>query len=248
MRAMHARTFLMASALAVVCSVHAPATVAAQSVDEIVAKNIAAKGGAEALKAVQAMRITARVTPQPDVELPVTITMARPNKLKQETTFQGQQMVTAFDGQTAWTINPLAGMTTPRAIEGAELESLRTQADMDGPLVDYKSKGSTVELIGSDTIGDKKAVKLKITRKDGQSQELYLDADTGLELKAVNQVVRQGQTFNVESYFSNYRKEGSLNMEHTINQKIMGQDVVFTIEKVEILPEVDPQIFKMPGK
>jgi outer membrane lipoprotein-sorting protein len=178
----------------------------------------------------------------------VTITTSRPNKLKQESVIQGQQIVMAFDGETAWTVNPLLGTDSPRAVEGPELDNLRNQADMDGPLVDYKSKGTTVELVGPEVVGDKKTNKLKITRKDGQSQELYLDVDTGLEVKAVNTVIRQGQTFTVESYFSNYRSVGGLTIAHSIMQKIMGQDVAFTIDKVEILPDVDPAIFKMPSR
>jgi outer membrane lipoprotein-sorting protein len=220
----------------------------AQSVDDIIAKNLAAKGGVAALKAVRAMRITATVRPTPEMSIPVTITTSRPNKLKQESVVQGQQIVMAFDGQTAWSVNPLMGAETPRPIEGPELDSLRSQADMDGPLLDYKGKGTTVELVGTETVGDKKTHKLKITRKDGQSQELYLDVDTGLEVKAVNQVTRQGQTFTVESYFSDYRSVGGLKMAHSVQQKIGGQDVSFTIDKAEILPEVDDAIFKMPGK
>lgn len=225
-----------------------PAGAAGQSVDEVVAKNLAAKGGVTALKAVRAMRISATVKPNPEMEIPVTITTARPNKLKQESSVQGQKIIMAFDGTTAWSVNPLMGADTPRPIEGPELDNLRSQADMDGPLVDYKTKGTTVELAGTETVGDKKTNKLKITRKDGQSQELFLDADTGLEVKAINQVVRQGQTFTVESYFSDYRPVGGLTMAHNITQKMMGQDVSFTITKVEILPEVDDAIFRMPGK
>jgi outer membrane lipoprotein-sorting protein len=225
-----------------------PAGAAAQTVDEIVAKNLTAKGGVPALKAVRAMRISATVKPTPEIEIPVTITTARPNKLKQESSVQGQQIIMAFDGTTAWSINPLMGVDTPRPIEGPELDSLRSQADMDGPLVDYKTKGTTVELVGTETVEGKKTNKLKITRKDGQSQELFLDADTGLEVKAISQVVRQGQTLTVESYFSDYRAVSGLTMAHTIRQKMMGQDVAFTVNKVEILPEVDDAIFKMPGK
>jgi outer membrane lipoprotein-sorting protein len=221
---------------------------AAQTVDEIVAKNLAAKGGVAALKAVRAMRISATVKPTPEIEIPVTITTARPNKLKQESSVQGQQIIMAFDGTTAWSVNPLMGADTPRPIEGPELDSLRSQADMDGPLVDYKIKGTTVELVGTETVEGKKANKLKITRKDGQSQELFLDADTGLEVKAINQIVRQGQNLTVESYFSDYRPVSGLTIAHTIKQKMMGQDVAFTINKVEILPDVDDAIFKMPGK
>jgi hypothetical protein len=221
---------------------------AAQSVEEIVAKNLAAKGGVATLKAVRAVRITATIKPAPELSIPLTVTTARPNKLRQETTVQGNQIVMGFDGQTAWTINPMMGSSAPRAIEGPELDSLRAQADMDGPLLDYKAKGSTVELLGTEMVGDKKTHKLKITRKDGQSQELFLDVETGLEVKAVSPVFRMGQQMTVESSFADYRSVSGLTIAHKITQKIMGQDVPLTIEKVEVLSDVDESIFKIPAK
>ena len=78
-----------------------PAAGQAQTVDEIVAKNIQAKGGVEQLKAVKAMRITAHVSPgagRPRFQM--TITTERPNKLRQDSTMKGQQMVMAFDGDS----------------------------------------------------------------------------------------------------------------------------------------------------
>ena len=243
------RRALVWSGFAALVMLSAPSGAAAQSVDDIVAKNLAAKGGVAAMKAVKAMRLTATVRPTPEMEIPLTITTARPNKLKQEMSVQGQTIIMAFDGQSAWTINPMMGADTPRVIEGPELDSLKMQADMDGPLVDYKVKGTTVELVGTETVNEKKTHKLKITRKEGQSSELYLDVETGLEVKAVNQVSRMGQSMTVESYFSNYRAEGDLTMAHTVLQKLPGgQEVTLTIEKVEVLPQVDDAVFKMPAK
>ena len=160
-----------------------PVPLAAQTVDDIVAQNINAKGGLAQLKAVRAMRVTAKVSPQPDVEASMIITTARPNKLRQETIIDGQQMIVAFDGQSAWTINPIMGATTPQRIQGPELDALKNQADaMDGPLVDYKEKGTTIELLGTEEVGGPKAYKLRITRKDGEAQTLYIDTATGLEV------------------------------------------------------------------
>jgi outer membrane lipoprotein-sorting protein len=241
---MHARALIAILTLSTLSTV----TATAQTVDEIVAKNLQAKGGVQQLKAVQAMRVTAHVSPEPGTDIQMTITTERPNKLRQDTSLKGQQMVMAFDGETAWTINPMMGSTGPQKIEGPEFDRLKTQADMDGPLVDYKSKGTTVELIGQETVEGVKTHKLKVTRKDGQSQELFVDVNTGLEVKAVNEVEQAGQKATIESYFSNYRTVGGLTVAHTIVQKIMGRDVTVTVDKVEILPDVDDSVFKMPAK
>jgi outer membrane lipoprotein-sorting protein len=243
-----ARMWFRRVALSGIFSILAAAPSAfAQSVDDIVAANLAAKGGQAQLKAIQAIRITGHVKAGP-LTIPLTIATERPNKLRQETSIQGQQVIVAFDGVAAWTINPLRGATSPQPIQGPELETLKTLADMDGPLMDYKSKGTTIELLGAEQIGDTKTHKLKITRKDGQSQLLYLDATTGLEVKAVNELTQAGQTMTVESLFSDYRTVGGLTISHTIQQKVNGNEATVTIDKVEVLPDLDDSLFKMPAQ
>ena len=155
----------------------------AQTVDDIIAKNIKARGGIEKFKSVNSMKITATVTAQ-GTKVPVTVYTKRPNMMREETEFQGQKMVRAFDGTTAWTINPMMG-GSPQALTGAAANMAMDSADLEGPLVDYKQKGHTIELVGTEAIDGKPAHHLKITRKTGTVQHLYLDADTGLERKTI---------------------------------------------------------------
>jgi outer membrane lipoprotein-sorting protein len=232
----------------------APALASAQTVDELVEKNLAAKGGAEKLKSVKAMRITGRVSVA-GMDIPLTITSERPNKLRQESVIQGQKTVTAFDGQKAWTVNPMMGITEPQDITGPQFDLLKDQADLDGPLMDYKAKGITIEIVGKETVEGKPAVRLKVTRKSGQSQTLYLDASTGLELKAINDTKISAPNqpepvaMTVESVFSDYKPVDGLVLAHTITQTITGpatQTLIITVEKAEMLPDADDALFVKP--
>ena len=87
----------------------------------------------------------------------------------------------AYDGTTAWTINPMMGSDQPQEVPGPVAESLKEQADFDGPLLDYKAKGNTVELVGNEDLAGKKVHHLKLTRKGGKTMHFYLDAATGVQ-------------------------------------------------------------------
>ena len=87
----------------------------------------------------------------------MTILTKRPNRFRQESEFQGQKIVVGFDGTKAWMINPMMGQNGPQPIEGARLDMVKQQADLDGPLVDYKAKGTTIEVLGLETVDGRRS-------------------------------------------------------------------------------------------
>jgi outer membrane lipoprotein-sorting protein len=230
----------------------------AQTADELVAKNLKAKGGLDNLKAVQGMKITGRLTLPGaggggGMEIPMTIVTKRPNRFRQESEFQGNKIVAAFDGTKAWMINPMTGQSTPQQITGDRLEMVKQQADLDGPLVDYKTKGTTIEVQGVETVDGKQVHKLKVTPKSGRAVTLYLDAETGLEAKTVMEAPADAAgpgapAATLETVFSNYQTVGGgLIMAHTIQQKANGQVMQINIDKIEVSPGVDDSLFAMPS-
>jgi outer membrane lipoprotein-sorting protein len=245
------------TAMALALAVGVAGAAHAQTADELVAKNLKAKGGLDNLKAVQSMKITGRVTLPAaggggGMEIPMTILTKRPNRFRQESEFNGQKIVVAFDGTKAWMINPMVGQTGPQPIEGPRLEMVKQQADLDGPLVDYKTKGTTIVVEGVDTVEGKKVHKLKVTPKAGRPVTLYLDAETGLEAKTVMEAPADAAgpgapAAMLESVFSNYQTVGNLTMPHTIQQKANGQVLQINIDKIELSPATDDSLFAMPS-
>src|SRR5688572_26010908 len=102
-----------------------------QSVDEIIARNIEAKGGLQRLRSLQSIKQTARVTMM-GMEATMTVYLKRPSKLRQEMSVAGQNVVNGFDGTTAWIVNPLVpGSKGPMIISGPQADMLREQGDFD---------------------------------------------------------------------------------------------------------------------
>lgn len=218
----------------------------AQTVDEIVARHIQAKGGAEKLKSVSSVRMTGKLTSQ-GRDVPMTVMTKRPNLLRQEITTPGGLAVNAFDGETAWALAP--GAAIPREITGPQADAARSNTEFDGPLLDYKAKGHTLELVGKEKVGSGEAYHLKLTRKSGDVEHYYLDADTGLELKRTVEVEAGGKKQTLESELSNYKAVEGLMVPHTITQSVGGTTVMqMTMEKVEFNAPIDDALFRMPKK
>lgn len=223
----------------------------AQTADEIIAKNIEAKGGLEKLRAVKTMRITGKMMMGPGMEAPMVIETARPHKMRVEFTFQGMTGIQAYDGTTGWMVMPFMGKKDPEPVAGDDLKQMEEQADIDGPLVDYKEKGNQVEYLGKGEVEGTPVHKLKVTKKNGDIQTLYLDADSYLEIKAEGKTKMRGQEIEGETTFGDYKEVGGMVFAHSIQSKMKGgpgPGQTITFEKIEVNPEIPASRFEMPAK
>lgn len=221
----------------------------AQSVDEIIAKYVKARGGAEKLKSVQSIRTTATMTMGPGMELPGIVVQKRPKLARLEFTAQGLTAVQAYDGKDAWQIMPFMGKKDPELMSADEAKETEEMADVDGPLVDYKSKGHQVELLGKEKVEGTDAYKLKMTLKNGDVQTVYLDADSFLEIKEVTKRTIRGTDQEVESAIGDYKEVNGLIFPFAIENSVKGSDQKqkITISKIELNVPVDDSVFKMPA-
>jgi outer membrane lipoprotein-sorting protein len=241
-----ARTSLRALAIlmATVC-----ALAQAQTVDEILSKHYAALGGLDNLKALTSMKTSGKMVMGGGMEAPFTSVNVRPTSVRFEVTFQGKAAVSAFDGKTAWTVNPFMGSSDPEVMPKEEADDFIEDADFDGPLVDYKDKGSTIEFAGKEDVEGTDALKLKLTLKNGKIRFFYLDADSYLILKTTQKVSRGGQEIEVASYPGNYKKVGNVIQPYSVEQKANGKTASqMTFDTIELNQPVDNSIFAMPAK
>jgi hypothetical protein len=202
-------TIVISSALAA-CTAFAQQQ-SAPTVDELVAKNIEAKGGADALRALQSLRLTGKMlVNQGQLELRYQQTKKRPGEVRTEVTLQGMTAVQAYDGKEGWRISPFQGRMDPEKMSADDSKSLIEDAEMDGPLVDWKTKGSSVEYLGTEDVDGTLAHKLKVVRKNGDVNFVYLDPDHFLEIRIVTQRVEHGAQVEVETDLGDYEKVGGV--------------------------------------
>ena len=221
---------------------------AAQSptADEIIARSLAAKGGVERLRAVTSVKMIGRFK-GPAGERPVTSWAKRPNLRRRETVNDGQIFVVGFDGKTVWQINPLMS-PKPREITGPRADMTRQDADdFDTLLLDYKAKGRTVELVGTEAVQGITMHRLRVTSKNGTIQEIYINAETMLEAKIVVQMEQGGRKGIVTSEFSNYKPIDGVTVPLHIRQTFNGQVMAeVTYDQVQFDVVMADTLFTMP--
>lgn len=221
----------------------------AQSVDEIIAKNVQARGGVDKLKSVQSIKSTATMSMGPGMEAPGVLIQKRPSLARLEFTVQGLTAVQAYDGKNAWQIMPFMGKKDPELMSADEAKETEEMADLDGPLVDYKSKGHQVELLGKEKLEGTDAYKLKLTLKNGDVQTIYIDADSFLEIKEVTKRTIRGSEQEIESAIGDYKEVNGILFPFAVESSIKGSDQKqkLTITKVELNVPADDSMFKMPA-
>jgi outer membrane lipoprotein-sorting protein len=222
----------------------APAAAETPSVDDLLAKNVASRGGAEKLRAINTRKVTGHVTAQ-GIDMSMSVISKRPNLMLQEMRMGDRRLVTAFDGQHAWGINPMLG-DSPQPLHGAQETLLRDQAYFDGPLALARSRGDKIEVLGQEDVGGTPTWKLAITH-EGRATTIYLDTQTGLERKVASTVSDGGMDLQIESLISDYQPTEGILVPRKVSTLVGGQQqATVSIDTVEFNLPVDDGIFKMP--
>jgi outer membrane lipoprotein-sorting protein len=224
-------------------------SLAAQSVDDIIAKNLAAKGGLDKLKAIQSVKITGRMTVGPGIEAPLTLEKKRPNRMRIDFTVQGMTGTQAYDGTSGWAVIPFGGRKDPDPMGPDDLKNVQEQAEFDGPLVDYHTKGHTVELVGKEPVEGADAYKLKVTLQNGDIRYIYIDAAQFLDVKVEGRRKLRGTEVETETALGDYKQVDGVLFPFSIESTIKGtpQKQRISIEKVELNVPIDDTRFTMPS-
>ena len=220
----------------------------AQTVDEIIAKNIQARGGLEKLKAVKSLRTTVKFS-DGSFRAEFRQENKRPGKVREEFIVQGMAQIQAYDGKTGWQISPFSGRRDPDLMSQDDMKSLIVDGDMDGPLVDYKEKGHKAELVGHDSMEGTDCFKIKLTMKNGDVRYYYLDSDSHLELKVEVQTTIRGALQESELYYGDYEQVNGIYYPFAVEQAQKGSSSrqQFTVEKIEQNVDLGDALFAMPA-
>src|SRR3982750_746036 len=150
-------------AIALLAFVGPLAAQSAPPLDDIIAGYIKTIGGLDHIRAVQSLRRTGKLGGGGGFEAIYRQENKRPNKVREEITFQGLTGVTVYDGKAGWKVEPWQGSRDPVSLGEDELKSIIDDAEFEDPLIDYRTKGNRAELIGSDEIDGTKVYKIKAT-------------------------------------------------------------------------------------
>jgi hypothetical protein len=227
------------------------ATTFAQTVDEIVARHIAARGGKEKLAAIHTVKMTRTVASGIGTTLRVIVYKKRPNLFRLE---QGPAQSNApliprgINGEGVW--DTVQGKIVPRDAR-LSAESRDVDGDFDGVLVDWKEKGHSVVLAGKETLPGGEALKLNVTLKSGLTRTIYLDARTYLERRHTGVLnLPGGRQFDVTIDFDNWRDVNGVKFPFDITEERTGKEPVVNLvtytESIEVNVPMDDAMFAPP--
>ena len=221
----------------------------AQTAEELVAKNLQAKGGVEKIKAIKSVRMTGQFQ-SGSFKARVGQESKRPEMLRQTFTVQGMTQIQAYDGSTGWQISPFGGRKDPEMLGEDDLRDLAEAADFDGPLVDAPAKGNKIEYMGHDQVDGDDALKLKVTLKNGDIFYYYLDPDTYIEIEVERQQFIRGSVRESITLLGSYKPVNGVMYPFSIEsgpKNNPDQRGKITISMIEANAPIDDGDFKMPA-
>ena len=240
---------------------------------QIVDKNVAARGGLQAWRAVQTLEMSGKmdaggdrrptipvpgvraesnmVPPRPaePVQLPFVMDLQRPRKMRIEIQFKGQTALQVYDGSNGWKLRPFLNRHEVEKFTPEELQAASAQSDLDGPLVDFAAKGSKVELEGMEKVDERNAYKLKVTDKGGNVRHVWVDTESFLDIKMEGNPRRlDGKNHPVAIYLRDYKPVNGLMMPYLLETAVEGvkETEKIQIEKIVLNPKLDNTRFAMP--
>ncbi len=224
----------------------APQKADAQTADEIINNYYEVIGGADAWKNLNSMKMTGTAE-NFGMTFPITVYSMRPNLQKVVVDIQGQQFVEAFDGEVAWTINPFMGGTDP--VKKSEEESKEAAKQVfEDDLINYKEKGHSVSLEGTEEIDGIETYKLKLTKADGDEIIYFFDTENFVPI-VIRRFINTGEMKGkaIDTYVSDYDEVEGMMLPFSYEQKMDGQTFMKSnFTAIELNPELSADEFKFP--
>jgi photosystem II stability/assembly factor-like uncharacterized protein len=224
----------------------------AATLEEILAKNLAARGGEARLREIKTLRLTGRVAMGGrgrNIDAAWGQVLKRGGLVRSEVTVQGLTQITAYDGREGWSISPFQGRLDAEKSSSDGARALAQLAELDGPLVGWRDKGHRVESLGAEDCDGTPAIKLRVTRKDGDVQYVYLDPDSYLEIRITTVRRVRGAEQISETDLGGYQQVAGVWLPFAIETGGAGGPRTnrISVERAEVNVAIDDALFKLPA-
>ena len=236
------------TAVALAALIVAPLGVArAQTVESVLAKYVAARGGKAKIAAAQTQRTHARLTIG-QANGTVTIDQARPALMRMDMIIIGNHFARGYDGSKGWQAL-IADTGGVQIMPPLDSRNFGIEADFDGPLVDPAAGKNKVALMGRSMMDGKNAYKVQVILNGGGGYVDYYYLDPVSYLPVVWEGTRlvNGQMLTFTTHFRAYKAFGGLQFPVKVETTTNGTPPQTTfIDNVEINPAINLAEFKAP--
>lgn len=248
---MSRKVLLIASALVLMAGLlvyNSDAMKEARFVKSLVGRNVEARGGAEAWEAVGSLRLVGQMDLGQEMVVPYVLEQKRPGKMCLEFVFDEETSTQCTDGDIGWKVAPFAGRPTPELMTELELREAVDSADPYGLLYDYAARDHDIEPVAQEQIDGRDTYKLKVTLPKGGIRWLYIDAETGLEVKLEALRTIAGREMRVETVYVDWQDVDGLLIPARQETRTEGdtESHFITVDSVTVNPQIDDARFNMP--
>jgi hypothetical protein len=210
----------------------------ALTAEELIAKNLEARGGAAKLAAIKSAHTVGTLRLGGGQEAKVESWAVSGAKYRGDFTLQGMTAIQSWDGKQAWRVSPFQGRREPQMMSPDDYKDLIESSDVAGPLSDYKAKGSTVEYLGTEDVDGTDAHKIRVNLKNGDSQYVFLDPDHFLEIRITSKRMIRGQEETSSTDLGEYEKVDGIYFPFELGRT--------HLDKIELNAAIDEKLFLVP--
>lgn len=219
------------------------AAIDAQSLAEIVKKYSTAIKS-DKLANVKTIRITGKMSAM-GMEMPMVLYLKNPDKIKVVYNFNGQQMVSVFDGEKGYMINPIMGSSDPVELTRDQLRQVQNNNVFRNEVMNYFNK-KQLTLEGEESVNGKAAYKLKVTVEGGSPIYMYIDKSSSLLVKTSTTIEQMGTSMNIDSFMTDYSDNNGVVMPKKTTAMANGMEAaVINFDMIEVNIPIEDSFFKV---
>jgi hypothetical protein len=224
------------------------------TLEQVLARNAAARGGVEAWRKIQTMAWAGRVETSnaqaPSV--PFMLEVERPNKTHFEFVGMNQRMLRVFNGSAGWKLRPPQNGGLPEVLpfSAEEARFAREEQVVDGLLLDHEAKGLALAVEGMDVVDDRAAYRIAVRMPSGETHHVWVDARSYLEVRMDRETrTPSGAHGQVSVFYRNYREFEGLQIPCVIETSRGSGGIAdrIVIDRVALNPPLTDREFAKPG-
>jgi hypothetical protein len=217
-----------------------------QTAEEIINGYVQFTGGTDNWKSVSTITTIGNYN-YGGVAFPYIAYSKRPNLYLYVVTYNGRSFSQAYNGQLGWQIDGFKNEKAKTIFKDKKATAMANEADVDleSPFINYKLKGFTAELMGTDSVNSRPCHKIKLVANNDTALYCFDKTDFSLVKKQAVSKNSEMDKAVMDIFYSEYKQTGNIKIAHKINCTTGGQRILLiTVDSVKLNEPMEDSRFQ----
>jgi hypothetical protein len=215
----------------------------AQSVDDIVKKNIEARGGLELLNKLKTLVVESEIDANGQL-IPIKNYVVHQKGSRMEMSLMGMDNYMVLNNTEGSVYFPIQGQKSPEPMPKEMHEAMKSQMDLMGEFIGWKEKGLKLELQGDEDLEGTMCFKILCTYPTGKEKRFFIDKESYQIIRENEKSVVNGKEMEQNQDFSNFKKQDGYTLPFAMTGPMGG----IKVKKYMINGEVKDSLFEIAKK